>query len=50
MKGAVALEIKLELGNRCKVNMALFKNKNLGVSGMIDLCLELDAFAKFIRR
>ena len=26
MKGAVALEIKLELGNRCKVNMALVKN------------------------
>ena len=30
MKGAVALQIELELGNRCKFNVAVFKNKKVG--------------------
>ena len=29
MKDAVALKIELELGNRCKFSVAVFKNKNL---------------------
>ena len=29
MKDAVALQIELETGIRCKFNVAMFKNKNL---------------------
>ena len=52
MKDAVALQIELELNHRCKFNMEVFKIKFWflsGVSGEIDLCPKLGAFAKFIR-
>ena len=51
MKDAVSLQIELELDHRGKFNVEVFKIKIWfwsGVSGMIDLCPELGAFAKFI--
>ena len=50
MKGAVALQIELELGNRCKFSVAVFKSKNLVLKWCFrrdGLCPELVAFANF---
>ena len=45
MKDAVALQIELELYNRCKFNVAVFKNKNL----VLKWCFRHDRFVFGIR-
>ena len=45
LNGVLALQIELELGNRCKFNMALFKNKNV----VLKWCFRRDKFVSGIR-
>jgi len=45
VKDAFALQIKLELGNRCKFSVAVFKSKNL----VVKWCFRLDRFVSRIR-
>jgi len=45
MKDAVVLKIELDLGNRCKFSVAVFKNKNLGLKW----CFRRDRFVSGIR-